>query len=115
MAQDPRKGKDHPDAQVLQEQREETQKHNEAAMKRMDTSQPTPTQEENDLAKLGIHVDEKQDDKSGPTVIERSIVANEPLPRGGYETRSARAKRDERRGEEQKPLLPSGRFGERTE
>ena len=48
-------------------------------MKRMETSQPTPTQEENDLAKLGVVVEDKEDDKSGPTVITRTVVANEPL------------------------------------
>ena len=46
----------------MQANRDERAKANEAAMKRMESSQPTPTQEENDLAKLGIHVDEKQDD-----------------------------------------------------
>ncbi len=94
MAQNPPKTKESPEAQALEEQREETQKSNAKAMHRMDSSQPTPTQEENDLAKLGIHVQPKADDKSGPTVIERSIVANEPLPHGGYETRSAKARRE---------------------
>ena len=67
MAQQPRKGKDHPDAQAMQEQREERKQQTEEAMKRMESSQPTPTQEENDLAKIGIVVDEKEDDKSGRT------------------------------------------------
>ena len=92
MAQQPRKGKDHPDAQAMQEQREERKQQVEEAMKRMETSQPTPTQEENDLAKLGVVVEEKEDDKSGETVITKTIVANQPLGPHGYETRSTKAK-----------------------
>lgn len=88
MAQNPRKGKDHPDFKAMQAHREERAKATAEAMKRMESSQPTPTQEENDLAKIGIIVDEKQDDKSGRTIIKRSIVANEPLGPHGYETRA---------------------------
>lgn len=39
------------------------------AVKRMEQSQPTPTQEENDLARLGEPVMEKEDDGSGPEII----------------------------------------------
>jgi hypothetical protein len=80
---------------AMEEQREERKKLTEEAMKRMSESQPTPTQEENDLAKLGIQVEEKQDDKSGETVITRTVVANVPLGPHGYETRSVRSKRAE--------------------
>ena len=73
----------------LQKQREETDKANAEAMERMDTSHPTPTQEENDLAKLGIPVEEKQDDGSGEEVVTRTIYPNRPV---GYETRATRAK-----------------------
>lgn len=86
---------------AVEEHREVRKRHTEEAMKRMESSQPTPTQEENDLAKVGIAVDEKEDDKSGPTIIERTLVANEPLGPGGYETRSAKARREERRNEPQ--------------
>ena len=106
MAKEARKGRDHPDAKAMQEQRGERDKANLEAMKRMDSSKPTPTQEENDLAKLGIQVDEKEDDGSGPTVITHNYVANVPL---GYDTRSmipqpaptqpAPKSRDERREE----------------
>lgn len=75
---------------AMQEQREEQNKANAEAMKRMDSSRPTPTQEENDLVRLGIAVDEKQDDGSGPTVITRSLVAGVPLGPGGYATRAVR-------------------------
>jgi len=93
MAQTPAKGKDHPDVQAMQENREERKRQTEEAMKRMETSQPTPTQEENDLAKIGVAVEDKEDDKSGPTVITRTIRANEPLAAGGYETKEAREAR----------------------
>lgn len=85
MAKELRKTKDHPDVKAMQEQRDERAKANLEAMKRMDSSKPTPTQEENDLARLGVHVDEKEDDGSGPTVITQNYVANVPL---GYDTRS---------------------------
>ena len=91
MAKELRKTKDSPDVKaMLQEQREERDRANEEAMERMDSAQPTPTQEENDLAKLGIQVDEKEPDGSGPTVITRTVVANVPL---GYDTRSMRESR----------------------
>lgn len=77
---------------AVQEQRDERAKLTAEAVKRMESTQPTPTQEENDLARIGISVDEKQDDKSGKTVITKTIVANEPLGRHGYETRAERAK-----------------------
>lgn len=73
---------------ALQKAREETDAANAAAMERMDSCSPTPTQEENDLARQGIAV-EKQDDGSGPTVITRTFTANVPL---GYETRSTKSK-----------------------
>jgi hypothetical protein len=79
MAKNVAKTKDHPDVKALQTRRDEQNKSNLEAMKRMDSSQPTPTQEENDLAKLGIAVDDKQDDGSGPTVITKNFVANVPL------------------------------------
>lgn len=76
---------------ALQAAREATDKANAEAMERMDSCAPTPTQEENDLARLGLPVEEKQDDGSGPTIIERKIVANVPL---GYDTRSVKSKRE---------------------
>jgi len=79
MAQTPAKTKDHPDVKAMQDRREEQTKSNEAAMKRMESSQPTPTQEENDLAKLGVAVDDKEPDGAGPTIIRTTVVANTPL------------------------------------
>ena len=72
-----KRDKDHPDAKAMKTRNEERAKANEAAMKRMDTSNPTPTQEENDLARMGMVV-EKADDGSGPTVITTVVVANQP-------------------------------------
>jgi len=89
MAKELRKTKDDTAAKALQTEREERAVANEEAMARMDSSQPTPTQEENDLARLGVHLDEKEPDGSGPTVISKTVVANVPL---GYDTRSVTAK-----------------------
>ena len=54
---------------------------------------PTPTQEENDLAKLGVTLEEHEDDGSGPspewkTTITRQSEAKKPSG-GGYQTRAA--------------------------
>jgi len=78
---------------AMQEQRERVNKGNEEAMKRVAESRPTPTQEENDLARLGIHVEEKESDKSGENiVVEKTLVAGQPVGPHGYETRAARRK-----------------------
>jgi len=78
---------------AMQEQRERTNKANEEAMKRVAESRPTPTQEENDLARIGIHVETKEDDKSGENVVvEKTLVAGQPVGPHGYETRSAHAR-----------------------
>lgn len=45
---------------------------------------PTPTQEENDKAILGVHVIEHEDDGSGPDPNQRSVEAGKP---GSYQTR----------------------------
>jgi hypothetical protein len=51
----------------MAETREEVvKKASEDAAKKLDAMRPTPTQEENDKAKLGQNVDEKEDDGSGP-------------------------------------------------
>jgi len=74
---------------LYDEQREEIAKANEEVMARLERSRPTPTQEENDLAKLGIHVDEKADDGSGENVIvEKAAVAGGHY---GYKTKQAKS------------------------
>src|SRR5262245_16418039 len=77
---------------AMEAHREERAQATAEAVKRMEAKQPTQTQEEKDLAKLGIAGDEKQDDGSGETVIEKRVVANQPLGPGGYETRAATPK-----------------------
>ena len=57
---------------------------------------PTPTQEENDLAALGVSVDPHEDDGSGPppeikTTITRRQSEAKPSGGGGYQTRSVGA------------------------
>ena len=68
---------------------EAKQKSVEEAYAHMGT--PTPTQEENDLAALGVPFDEHADDGSGPSpqfkmTIERNSEAQKPAG-GGYQTR----------------------------
>jgi hypothetical protein len=59
---------------------------------------PTPTQEENDLAALGVHTDEHADDGSGPspefalvnTAHTKQSEAHKPTSgSGSYQTRAA--------------------------
>jgi hypothetical protein len=73
---------------------EQRAKRNEAQAKR-GTWRPTPTQEENDLAALGVPGDQipKRDDGSGPDKhVERNQEVTREIrpkkrPEGGYETR----------------------------
>jgi hypothetical protein len=53
---------------------------------------PTPTQEENDRAKLGEHVDKKEDDGSGPEmhfVVTRQLSGEDKPAAATYATRQA--------------------------
>ena len=78
---------------AMEEHRERVNKSNEEAMKRVAESRPTPTQEENDLARIGVHVEKKEDDKSGENVVvEKTLVAGQPVGPHGYETRAAKRK-----------------------
>ena|SRR5215475_11602626 len=79
---------------AYEENRGQVNEITQEAIARAEKSKPTPTQEENDLARLGIDVPDKQDDGSGETVIERVVVANRPLGPQGYETRAVRAKKE---------------------
>jgi hypothetical protein len=63
---------------------------------------PTPTQEENDLAALGVHTDEHADDGSGPSPQFKMVntahetkqsEAHKPAG-GGYSTRAAAPARE---------------------
>jgi hypothetical protein len=51
---------------------------------------PTPTQEENDLAVLGAHITEHEDDGSGPDPNQTKQIEPDKQPaRGGYATRAS--------------------------
>lgn len=67
---------------TLDEQEKARQKANADAQKLMDESRPTPTQRENDLARLGqLNIDEKEPDGSPTedlTPQNRAIVSDKP-------------------------------------
>ena len=58
---------------------------------------PTPTQEENDLAAMGLHLGEHEDDGSGPDPNVPASKQSEakPAAKGGYQTRTATPTRHE--------------------
>ena len=67
------------------------------ATKDMSGAKPTPTQEENDLAAMGLHVGEHEDDGSGPDPNAAATKQSEakPAAKGGYQTRTAAPTRHE--------------------
>ena len=70
---------------------QEARKEQDEARKALEGSKPTPTQEENDLAKLGVPITEHEDDGSGPekTVITaRYPGETRSLESGGKPTQS---------------------------
>ena len=72
----------------LTKDNEARQKHLDEGTKRMQ-SRPTPTQNENDLAALGVPVESHEDDGSGGEVnvdLTRRVVEPTHNP-GGYRTR----------------------------
>lgn len=76
---------------ALKKSTEERRKITDEANKRMSSSRPTPTQEELDLAALGVHLREHADDGSGPEpryVLTRTLEP-QAIP-GGYQTREAK-------------------------
>ena len=69
---------------------EARKKAGEELAKRMENAKPTPTQEENDLARLGVDVPNKQDDGSGPEVhfVVQKVITGEDKPAAAsYQTR----------------------------
>ena len=86
--------------------KEQLDKSNEAKAKAVEEAYanggtPTPTQEENDLAALGVHTDEHADDGSGPSPqfemvntaqTKKQSEAGKPSG-GGYQTRNHEAGR----------------------
>jgi hypothetical protein len=55
-----------PRMKALEAQREEAERRTAEQLARQDASQPTPTQAENDMAKMGMSVDEKEDHGGEP-------------------------------------------------
>jgi hypothetical protein len=72
----------------LSKESEVRQKHQAEATKRME-SRPTPTQKENDLAALGVHLESHEDDGSGGDIgVDLTRRTYEPVTTtGGYRTR----------------------------
>jgi len=79
---------------ALEKEREASNQSRKDAQERLSQGKPTPTQEENDLAKLGHHFTEHEDDGSGPephlAQRTRSMEAK-PGSSGGYQTRAGTA------------------------
>lgn len=76
----------------VDDRRSQTERDNEAAMARMDNARPTPTQEENDLAKIGaLDLTAEKEDHGGEDegeAVRRQMLARagSPMP---YQTRQA--------------------------
>lgn len=84
--------KSNPATKAVEEQRKRTEDANRETEERMANSRPTPTQEENDLAKVGaLDIDNKEEDGSEDEVTMRRRVmeGNLSTPMGSYSTRAA--------------------------
>ena len=74
--------------ELLKEQRAASDADTKAQLERASSTQPTPTQEENDRAKLGLHSLEELDDKeSDGSPEEKDVAAGAP---GSYQTRASK-------------------------
>lgn len=97
MAEAARKDNKEAEAQVKANQ-EAREKNNADAIERMEKTQPTPTQAENDLAAAGVAVEEHEPDGSplqGLTAKEtEELQKKQSKPAGGapYQTRAATPK-----------------------
>jgi hypothetical protein len=89
-----------PENEVAKQQLAEEQKATEQSRKdfaERTKGKPTPTQEENDLARLGAHFHEHEPDGSDPDPYvtankpteHRQMEARKPASGAGYETRQA--------------------------
>lgn len=85
--------KDNPAIKDMEARRDELARANAETEKRVANSKPTPTQEENDLAKIGaLDIDSKEDDGSGPDLRvqnEQHRALSAEQSKGDYKTRSA--------------------------
>jgi hypothetical protein len=93
-----RAAQDKANVDLVKRQREEAAKSNAETVARQTNAKPTPTQEENDLARLGSSVLEKEEDGSPPDphnlpvgaeVVTRNVAAGDAA--GTYKTRHAAA------------------------
>jgi hypothetical protein len=86
MATDQQAAKEKAAKEQIAKERDERKKAQ--AQQGVQGSTPTPTQEENDMAAMGVVVDPKQDDGSGPEqppVLATRMLG--PNPSGAYQTR----------------------------
>jgi hypothetical protein len=86
------------DLKAHNKRREDQVKANTEAMRRQDEARPTPTQDENDLARIGHHVMDKEHDGSGPDLVQNPRDEDvrrremEASGKAGYQTREAAVK-----------------------
>jgi|SRR5215831_6108885 len=79
---------------ALAEEREVSDQTRKEAEERLSKGKPTPTQEENDLTRLGAHITEHEDDGSGPPPHAPKPRSMESKPSGGgYQTRQSSPQR----------------------
>jgi hypothetical protein len=99
MADDPNKAKEEAAKKHLAEQRKARE---EAQASAPPEGKPTPTQEEIDMARLGVHITEHEDDGSGPD------PNNQPLGPFGRNTeqKQSTAKPQQGRGYETRAVPP---------
>lgn len=76
----------------------EARAKSDAEREKLMAGKPTPTQDENDMAAVGAHVHEKEDDGSGP---DRVIEENEKRNKAARE--AADKRRESRQSEADKP------------
>jgi len=89
MADDPNK---EAREKQLAQNREASDRSKREGTERLSKGRPTPTQDENDRAKLGEHILDHEDDGSGPDPhAQKNLEAQHAT--GGYQTRDVRADR----------------------
>jgi hypothetical protein len=99
--------KDHPAVKLLDEQYQEIEKRNAEVMERQNKSKPTPTQAENDLARLGaLDPFELKEDHGGESEYEarkrgleedlRLLEADEKRRKAADDRRKAEAEEDKK-------------------
>lgn len=77
---------------ALEENRKRAEESHREGSERLSKGKPTPTQEENDRAKLGEHILTHEDDGSGPDP-HLTRTAEPAKPAAAYQTRHATAGR----------------------